>query len=238
MTLSSSGQAPQPANASQQAQGRGQWLVTASAICGSIAAGVSGFWLLAMELTAWALRPSELSAFPAYQGDVTPFQQAALTRMTAIVIGSFLAIMALAALAIILGRRARRQSSNGAAAASLEKWATLCLIVCLVGLGLLLLLGLSTLPVIESFLLRLPPLINEPLNIVLYRSPIIIQALIALTAASVMGCLILSGIVAHRGQRWRTPISLVVSALLLLAWFATTAWVARFIVGFYMHLVF
>ncbi len=231
MTFPPSGQSPQPANA-------GQRLVAISATCGGIAFVASAVWLLVMEVIAWALRPSELSAFPAYRGDVTPFQQAAETRLLAIVITSFLAIMALAVLTIVLGRRARRQSGNQATAVWLEKWATVCLIVCLVGLGLTLLLGLSSLPVILSMRLRLPPLINRLLDIVLSPSPVIIQVLIAITAASTMACFILSGIVARRGQRWRTPVSLVVSALLLLTWFVLTLGITRFIVGFYLHLVY
>jgi hypothetical protein len=208
-----------------------------SATFGGLAIVSSAVWLLIMEAVAHLLRPPELDAIPAYRGDVGPFQQAALTRITAIVIASFLAIMALAVLAILMGRRARRQSGNDAALVWLGKWATVCLIVSLVGLGIILAFGLSSLPAIVSFRLRLPPSINQLLDIVLYRSPVIIQALVAITAASAMGCFILSGIVARRGQRWRTPISLVVSALILLGWFAITLLVARFIVGFYLHFV-
>ncbi len=237
MTLSSSGLSQRPEGADQQMQRRGQRLITGSAICGSIACGVSAIWLLAMELVAWALRPPELSAFPAYRGDVRPFQEAALTRMTVIVIASFLAITALAVLAILLGRRARRLLGTEATAARLEKWATVCLVVSLVGLGLVLAFGLSSLPAIVSIRLHLPPLINQLLDIVLYRTPVITHALVAITAASAMGCFILSGIAVRRGQRWRTPVGLVVSALILLTWFAGTAIAARFIVGFYLHLV-
>ncbi|HEY7342900.1 MAG TPA: hypothetical protein VH591_18650 [Ktedonobacterales bacterium] len=226
MTLSPSGQ-----------QGRGRWLTAISATCGGIAIVVSAVWLLMMEAVAHLLRPPELSAIPAYRGDVTPFQQAALARMTAIVIASFVAIMAVAVLTIVLGRRARRQSGSAAALAWLEKWTTVCLIVSLVGLGFLALLGLSSLSAIVSLRLRLPPSINQPLDSVLSRSPEISHALVAITAAGAMGCFILSGIVAHRGQRWGASASLVYSALILLLWFATTAWVARFIVGFYLHLV-
>jgi len=214
----------------------GRWLTVISATFGGLALAASALWMLAMGITASALRPAELSAFPAYRGDVTPFQQAALARMTAIVIVTFLAIMALATLAIVLGRRAHRQSGNDAALVWLGKWAAVCLIVSLVGLGLILAFGLSSVPPIVSFRLHLPPSINQLLDIVLYRSPSIIQALVAITAASAMGCFILSGIMARRGQRWRTPVSLMVSALILLLWFASTAWLARFLVGFYLHL--
>src|SRR5690348_8482352 len=106
VTHSPSGQPPRSANLSQ----RGQQLTTLSAICGSIASGMAALWLLAMAIVARAVRPPELDAIPAYRGDVGSFQQAALTRVTAIVIVSFLAIMALAGLTILLGRRARRQS--------------------------------------------------------------------------------------------------------------------------------
>lgn|GEM_PF-1483512 len=235
MTLPSSDHTSYPQEPSQQMSGR--WLTVISATFGGLALAASALWMLAMGITASALRPAELSAFPAYRGDVTPFQQAALARMTAIVIVTFLAIMALATLAIILGRRARRESGNEAALAWLEKWATVCLIVGLAGLGFMVLLGLSSLPAIVSFRLHLPPSINQLLDIVLYRSQDIIQVIVAITAASAMGCFILSGIVARRGQRWHTPIDLVVAALILLLWFASTAWLARFIVGFYLHLV-
>ena len=236
MTLSPSGQPPHAANVRLQARGRGRWLTTISAICGSIVIVASATWLLIMYVVAQALRPPELSAFPAYRGDITPFQQAALTRVTVIVVASFLAIMALAVLTILLGRRARRQLANDASVAWLEKWATICLVVSLVGLGLILVFSLSSLPAIVSFRLRLPPSINQLLDIVLYQSPVIVLALIAITAASAMGCFILSGIVARRGQHWRISASLVVSALILLLWFVTTAWAARFIVGFYLYL--
>lgn len=236
VTLSPSGQPPYPANAGQRAQGRERWLTPISAICGSLAIAASAVWLLIMEAVAHVLRPPELDAFPAYRGDVTPFQQAALARVTVIVIVSFLAIMALAVLTILLGRGARRQSGNEATLARLEKWAKVCLIVSLVGLGFLVLLGLSSLPAIVSFRLRLPLSINQLLDVVISRSPEISHALIAIIAAGAMGCFILSGIVARRGQRWRTPTNLVVSTLILLLWFATTTWVARFIVGFYLHL--
>jgi hypothetical protein len=156
--------------------------------------------------------------------------------MTVLVVVSFVAIMALMALTVVLGRRARRRSGNQAALAWLEKWATVCLIVSLAGLGFIVLLSLSSLPAIVSFRLRLPSSINPLLDIVLYRSPVIGQALVAITAASAMGCFILSSTAARRGQRWRTSISLVVSALILLLWFVTTAWAARFIVGFYLYL--
>lgn len=237
MTLSPSGQPAHPADASRQAQGHGQRLTALSATFGGIALAASALWLLAMEITASALRPAELSAYPAYRGDVRPFQEAALARISVIVLISFLAILALALVAIILGRRARRQSGNEAAATWLEKWATVCLIVSLVGLGLILMLGLSSIPPIVSFRLRLPPFINQLLDIVLYQSRVIIQALVAIIAAGAMGCFILSAIVARRGQRWRTPVSLVVSGLILLLWLASTAWLARFIVGFYLHIV-
>lgn len=236
VTLSPSGQPPHPADSGRQAQGHGQRLIALSATFGGIAIVSSAVWLLIIEAVAHLLRPPELDAFPAYRGDVTPFQQAALTRMTAIVIVTFLAIVALAIVAIFLGRRARRQSGNDAALVWLEKWAMVCLIVSLVGLGLILAFGLSSVPPIVSFRLHLPPSINQLLDIVLYRSPSIIQALVAITAASAMGCFILSGIMARRGQRWRTPVSLMVSALILLLWFASTAWLARFLVGFYLHL--
>ena len=91
--------------------------------------------------------------------------------------------------------------------------------------------------------MRLPPAISQLINIVFERSPITIQALVAVTAAGAMGSFILSGVAVRfaRGQamhRWRTRISLVISALILLAWGVTTLWVARFIVGFYLHLVY
>lgn len=239
MTLSpsGSGQSPYPADAHQQAQGRGQRLTALSATFGGLALAASALWMLAMGITASALRPAELSAFPAYRGDVTPFQQAALTRVTVIVIVSFLAIVAFATLAIILGRRARQRAGSEAALAQLEKWASVCLIVSLAGLGFIVLLSLSSLPAIVSFRLHLPPSINQLLDTLLYRSQDIIQVIVAITAASAMGCFILSGIVARRGQRWHTPIDLAVSALILLLWFASTAWLARFVVGFYLHLV-
>ena len=91
--------------------------------------------------------------------------------------------------------------------------------------------------------MRLPPAITQLINIVFERSPLIIQALVAITAVGAMGCFILSGVAVRfaRGQaihRWRTRISLVVSALILLGWFAITLLVARFIVGFYLHIVY
>jgi hypothetical protein len=190
-----------------------------------------------MEIVARELRPPELDVIPAYRGDVGPFQQAALTRVTAIVAASFLVIMTLAVLAILLGRMARRRSRNQAIVARLEKWAGICLITSLVGLGFILAFSLSSLAVIWSIRMRLPPLITQVINPVLDRSPLIVQVLFALTAAGTMGCFILSGIAAGHGQRWRTPLRLVVSVLLLLGWFASTAFAARFIVGFYLHLV-
>jgi hypothetical protein len=236
VTLSPSDQPPHPANSGQQAQERGRWLTAISATVGGLAIAASALWTQAMATIASALRPAELSAVPAYRGDVTPFQQAALTRMTVIVVVSFVAIMALAVLTILLGRRTRRQSGNEATLAWLEKWATVCLIVSLAGLGFIVLLSLSSLSAIVSFRFRLPSSINQLLDIVLYRSPVIGQALVTITTASTMGCFILSSTAARRGQHWRTPISLVVSALILLLWFVTTAWAARFIVGFYLHL--
>ena len=121
MTLSPSGQPPHPADSGRQAQGPGQRLIALSATFGGIALVSSAVWLLIIEAVARLLRPADSSAFPAYRGDVTPFQQAALTRMTAIVIVTFLAIVALAIVAIFLGRRARRQSGNDAALASAGK---------------------------------------------------------------------------------------------------------------------
>ncbi len=242
MTLSPSGSTPQPQRDDQRASGGAGGLVAVSIVCGVIALAAAAVWLLAMEIIASALRPAELSAFPVYPGDVVPFQQAALARMTTIVIVTFLAIMALATVAIVLGRQARRQSGNEAAATWLEKWATVCLIASLAGLGLILMLGLSSIPPIVSFRLRLPPFINQLLDIVLYQSRVIIQALVAITAAGAMGSFILSGVAVRfaHGQaihRWRTRANLVVSALILLGWFAITLLVARFIVGFYLHLV-
>ena len=99
-----------------------------------------------MELTGSALRPAELSSFPAYRGDVRPFQEAALARISVIVIVSFLAILALALAAILLGRRARRRSDNVAGLARLEKWAAICLVVSLVGFAIILIFGLSSAP--------------------------------------------------------------------------------------------
>lgn len=243
MTLSPSGQTPYPANNGSRAQGRGRRPVVASAICGGVALAASALWLLAMELTASALRPAELSSFPAYRGDIRPFQEAALARISVIVIVSFLAILALAVVAILLGRRAWRSSDNMAALARLEKWAAICLVVSLVGFAIILIFGLSSLPAVGSFRMRLPPAISQLINIIFERSPIIIQALAAVTAASAMGSFILSGVAVRLGNgqaihRWRTRVSLVVSALILLGWFAITAFVARFIVGFYLHLVY
>jgi hypothetical protein len=235
VTLSQPGLSPRPESANQQARGR--WLVAISAICGGIALVESALWMPTMEAVARMLRPPELDAIPAYRGDVSPFQQAALARMTVIVIASFLAILMIAALAVLLGRRARRRLGNEAMVARLEKWAVACLIVSLLGLGFTLIVSLSSLPAILSIRMRLPPPINQLLDIMLYRSPVIIQVLVAVTAAGAIGCIILSSIAARRGQRWRTPVGLVLSALILLAWFASTAWLARFIVGFYLHLV-
>ncbi|HEU4785244.1 MAG TPA: hypothetical protein VFS83_18040 [Ktedonobacterales bacterium] len=237
MTLPMSGNTPLPQSIHQQTPKRGRWLIVFSAVSGSIVLVAAATWLLIMEAVAHLLRPPELDAIPAYRGDVGPFQQAALARMTVIVIVSFLAIMALAVLTIVLGRIARRRSGNQATLAWLEKVSGVCLIVSLVGLATSLALSLSSLPAIASFRLRLPLSINQLLDVVLSRSPEISHALVAIMAAGAMGCFILSGIVAHRGQRWRTPISLAVSALILLLWFASTAWVARFLVGLYLHLV-
>ncbi|HEY1389392.1 MAG TPA: hypothetical protein VGF38_12685 [Ktedonobacterales bacterium] len=237
MTLSPSGQPPHPASAIQQAQGRGRGLTTFSGAVGGLALAASVVWMPIMDGVARMLRPPELDAVPTYHGDVGPFQQAALTRVTTIVVITFLAIMALAVLTILLGRRVRRRSANEATLARLEKWATVCLIVSLIGVGFIVLLSLSSLPAIVALRLRLPPSINQLLDIVLYRSPpVIIELIVGITAASAMGCFILSGIAAHRGQRWRTPASLVVSALILLLWLASTAWLARFTVAFYLHL--
>ncbi len=243
MTLSPSGPTPQPQRDDQRASGGAGGLVAASIVCGVIALAAATVWLLAMELTGSALRPAELSSFPAYRGDVRPFQEAALARISVIVLVSFLAILALALAAILLGRRARRRSDNVAALARLEKWAAICLVVSLVGFGIILIFSLSSLPAVESFRMRLPPAISQLINIVFDRSPIIIQALVAVTAAGAMGSFILSGVAVRfaRGQaihRWRTRLSLVVSALILLGWFVITLWVARFIVGFYLHLVY
>lgn len=242
MTPSQSGLTPQPHSDDQRASGGAGGLVAASIVCGVIALAAATVWLLAMELIGWALRPAELSNFPAYRGDVRPFQEAALARISLIVLVSFLAILALAVAAILLGRRARRLSDNMATLARLEKWAAICLIVSLVGFGIILIFGLSSLPAVESFRIRLPTAINQLLDIVLYRSPVIIQALAAITAAGAMGSFILSGVAVRfaHGQaihRWRTRVSLVVSTLILLGWFAITLLVARFIVGFYLHLV-
>jgi hypothetical protein len=243
MTLPPSGPTPQPHSDNQRASGGAGGLVAASIVCGVIALAATTIWLLAMELTASALRPAELSSFPAYPGDVRPFQEAALARISVIVLVSFLAILALALAAIILGRRARRRSGNVAALARLGKWAAICLAVSLVGFGSILIFSLSSLPAVESFRMRLPTFVNQLLDIVLYRSPFIIQALVSVTAASAMGSFILSGVAVRfaHGQaihRWRTRLSLVVSALILLGWFAITLFVARFIVGFYLHLVY
>jgi ABC-type Na+ efflux pump permease subunit len=236
VTLSPSGQPSHPANAGQQARGRGRWLTAISATVGSLALVASAVWLPIVYDVARMLRPPERNGFPANRGDVRPIEQTALTSVTAIVIVSFLAIIALAVLTIVLGRRARRRSGNVAMLARMEKWATVCLIVSLLGLGIFVLLSLSSLPMIVSLRLRLPPSINQLLDIVLYGSPVNIEVIVGITAASAMGCFILNGIVARRGQRWRTPIGLVVSALILLLWFASTAWLARFLVGFYLNL--
>jgi hypothetical protein len=243
VTLSPSGPTPQPQRDDQRASGGAGGLVVASIVCGVIALATATVWLLAMELTGWALRPAELSSFPAYRGDVRPFQEAALARISVIVLASFLAILALALAAILLGRRARRLADTMAALARLERWAAICLVVCLVGFGIILIFSLSSLQVIESFRMRLPTFVNQLLDIVLYRSPIIIQAFAAVTAAGAMGSFILSGVAVRfaHGQaihRWRTRVSLVASALILLGWFAITLLVARFIVGFYLHLVY
>ena len=243
MTIPPSGPTPQPQHDDQRASGGAGGLVAASIVCGAIALAAATVWLLAMELTASALRPAELSSFPAYRGDIRPFQEAALARISVIVIVSFLAILALAVAAILLGRRARRRSDNAAGVARLGKWAAICLVVSLVGFGIILIFSLSSLPAVESFRIRLPTFVNQLLDIVLYRSPAIIQALAAVTAASAMGSFILSGVAVRfaRGQaihRWRTRVSLVVSALILLGWFVITLLVARFIVGFYLHLVY
>ena len=115
MTLPPSGPTPQPQRDDQRASGGAGGLVAASIVCGVIALAATTIWLLAMELTASALRPAELSNFPAYRGDVRPFQDAALARISVIVLVSFLAILALALASILLGRRARRHSDNVAA---------------------------------------------------------------------------------------------------------------------------
>lgn len=200
-----------------------------------------------MATLAHMLRPPELNSVPRYyRGDVRPFQQAALTRMTIIVVASYLVIIAFAVIAIFLGRWARRRSGNEGALARLRKWAGICLIVSLVSLGITLIFNFIFLPAIMSLHMSLPLFIAQTITTVLDQSTLIVEALIAFMAASAMGSLILSGIAvghphpqtARRWERWRVRISLVVSPLILLLWFALTAFLARFIVAFYLHIVY
>lgn len=250
MTIPSSGFSPLPASAGQPTPGRGQGAFIASAILGGIALAASAPWTLVMVFVARAVRPPELSQFPAYRGDVTPFQQAALARITVIAVVSFVAILALAALAIFLGRRAQRRMANDAALVRVEGWAVVSLIVSLVGLGAIVLLGFGSSLAAQSGWVRfhLPPQVFEVLDAILSRAPFILMVLAAVTAASALASFMLSGVAVRkthghaqavsRLRRWRAHISLVVSALILLVWFAFTALAARFIVAFYLHLVY
>lgn len=246
MTLPPSGPTPLPESPDQQTPGRGRWRIAPSAVCGGIALVAAAIWMPAMETLAQMLRPPELNSVPHYyRGDVRPFQQAAQTRMTIIVIASFLVIIALAMIAIFLGRWARRRLGNQGAMKRLDKWAGVCLIVSLACLGFILLLTLSANSMVQLTRMQFPAPIIQPLNVVLEWSPQITQMLVAVMAMGAIGSLILAGIAvgnphyqtARRWERWRVRISLVVSPLILLLWLAFTAFLARFFVALYLHIV-
>lgn len=236
-----------PANASPPAGHPMRWLAALSALCGGLAVTGSALWTPLMLAMARMFRPPQLDAIPPYRGNIQPFQQAAEERMWVALIVSFLAIIVLAALAILLGRRARRFVGNGVAPL-LDKWAVRCLIVSLVAFGSTLLLSLGSAlsagPLV-SFRAHVPPLMAQVLGVILEWSPQITLLLISVIAAGALGTFILSGIVVRvpRGRmptarRWHTRIRLVVSALLLLGWFVITAGAAQFVVAFYLHLVY
>ncbi|MGZ3667152.1 MAG: hypothetical protein ACXVDA_22010 [Ktedonobacterales bacterium] len=177
-----------------------------------------------MEAVARALRPHQLDGVKLYR-EAPPLVAEAHQHMWIIAIASFLAIMALAAMALLLGRRALRPAASARALAWLENGAIMSLVGGLVvGLGfpyLSLAGGIFSIFEDKGFLLT------------------------SIGIAGAVGSFILSGIAVRRSTARPEPVAthrragvcLVVASLIILAGFFLLTQGAQFIIGFTLHFV-
>jgi hypothetical protein len=202
--------------------------LTFSVLCASLAVVAGAIWPLIMVVVARAVRPPELDGPTFYRGDIAALLYPARVRMWIITGASFLVILALAVVAIWLGRRVARLASPQ----RLELIERLAVGSLLGGLlsGIIVYLA-NVRPVLPTVVVSL--------------------ALVSFAAVGIMTSFILSSIVPRRAQgtqsgaaaplwtrhSW-TRITLVVSLLAILAGFALVALLAQFVVGFYLHLVY
>lgn len=211
----------------QQTSRRGRVLVRLSGVT-AIAAVVIGLaWGPVMAAIARLLRPAQLNSGHFSYAEVAPLQHDAEQRMWIILIASFLVILALLALAIILGRVALRLVGNDVAVARLRRWGGICL-------------AISLLSLVASILVELLPSILRPALFYAFIYTInqfLVFILIATSVTGATASFILNGMVVRKAPTWAW-VRAGVSALLILLWFWLVAVTSQFIVAFYLHLVY
>lgn len=225
MSLAPSGLARPGAGSAERRQRQ----VTLACLLAGGALVASAAWAPAMLAVAHALRPSQLADIPRYRGDVQSAVDAARLRMQIVLLASVLAIVALAALAIVLGRKALRSTASAQTLARLERWA----VASLVG-------GVA--------IWLVPDLLSATVGGLFTLAANVSTVLAALMLAGAVGSVILSGIALRRtraasqptmarprGWRVGARVCLVVAPLVVLAEVAFVSIVALFIVAFYLR---
>lgn len=223
---------PDLARPSAGMRGRRRRLAARAWLLACCAVAASAGWVPAMVATARDLRPNQLDGTAAHRDPVPGSLDEARLHMWLIVIVSFLVIVALAVMALFVGRRALRMTTASAVSlARLERGA----VASLAG-GLVIWLVPFFLDAADRYF-SLPEEVSVQL------------ASIALAGA--VGSFILGGIAvrqvaagpeqaaAHR-RAWYTgaSICLAVAPVIILTLFLGTAIDAQIIVGFFLHLVF
>ncbi|HET8908090.1 MAG TPA: hypothetical protein VFN11_14120 [Ktedonobacterales bacterium] len=217
-----------PIRATTDTPSRQGVFLTFSVLCASLAVVAGALWPLIMVVVARAVRPPELDGPTFYRGDIAALLYPARVRMAIITGASFLVILALAVVAILLGRRVALLASPQ----RLELIERLAVGSLLGGLlsGIIVYLA-NVRPVLPTIVVSL--------------------ALVSFAAVGIMTSFILSSIVPRRAQgvqsgaavpvwtrHYWTRLTVVVSLLAILAGFVLVALLAQFVVGFYLHLVY
>ena len=225
MSLPSSDYSLSSATGSQQAS-RGRGLARLSVVFGIATLVASAAWGPVMQIIAYAIRPAQISTSRLSYQEAAPFQHEAEQRMWIILIVSFLVILTLVALAILFGRRALRIAGNDVLVARLRRWGAICLAISLLSLACaaLLLYG----PVAYW--------LNNTFSYIYTISRFILAVLASTMAMGVLASIILTVITVRGAAIWAW-LNLLVSMLVVLLWFFTVAFLARFIAAFYLHLV-
>ncbi|MGO8951267.1 MAG: hypothetical protein ACLQUY_27150 [Ktedonobacterales bacterium] len=213
---------PVPPGSNQQARRRRRVRLALTGIVAGCAVLAPVIWQPIMVSIAQTLRPPDKPHV-----DFHTLASEASAHMSIIMAATILAQLALAALAIYLGRGALHVPSDDVLLRRLEKWAIGSLVIGVaVGLG----------PTLVPWVLRFSTFFqgSEPLYTVMM--------------AGAMGSFVLSGITIHnvppasfgqapaQGRVWQygVRISLAVASLVVIAWFWSVYFVCLFIINFFL----